>query len=106
MAVGFFYVSSLVIRNLIRYARIDLIVAGKEAKEKKGPDANVDHDIGSIEYIVPVGDVLYVDEVDHAAIHKSIQYIAGPATDDEAEADILIALDCGTEPEIGAHADQ
>ena len=65
----------------------------------------MDHDIGCIEYVVPVGNVLDVDKVDHAAIHKSIKYIAGPATDYETEADILITLDCGTEPEIGGYAD-
>ena len=106
MAVGFFYVSNLVSRNLLRYARIALGRACKEAKEKKRPYADMDHDIGSIEYVVPVGNVLDVNKVDHASIHKSIKYIAGPATDYETEADILITLDCRTEPEIGAHADQ
>ena len=66
----------------------------------------MDHDIGSIEYIVPVGNVLNVDKVDHAAIYKSIQYVTGPATDDEAETDILIAFDRRAKPEIGAYADQ
>jgi len=66
----------------------------------------MNHYIGGIEYVVPVGDVLNVDKVNHTTIHESIQYIAGPAADYESEADILIALDCGTEPEIGAYADQ
>lgn len=66
----------------------------------------MDHDIGGIEYIVPIRDVLYVDEVDHTAIHNSIQYVAGAATDYEAKADILIAIDHWTKPEIGAYADQ
>ena len=66
----------------------------------------MDHDIGGIEYIVPIGDVLYVDEVDHTAIYKAIQYVAGTATNYEAEADILIALECWAIPEIDAYADQ
>ncbi len=106
MVVGFFYASSLVSRNLLRYARIALVCACKEAKEKKRPDADMDHDIGSIEYVVPVGDMLNVDKVDHATIHKSIQDVAGPSADDEAEANILIALDRRTDPEIGAYAYQ
>ncbi len=64
----------------------------------------MDHDIGGIEYIVPIGDVLYVDEVDHTAIYKAIQYVAGTATNYEAEANILMALYRGAEPEIGADA--
>ena len=106
MAVGFFYASNLVIRSLIQFVRIGFIRAGKEAKEKQRPDADVNHDISGIEYVVPIGDMLDVDEVDHAAIHESIQYIAGAATDYEAEADILIALDRCAKPEIGAYAYQ
>lgn len=66
----------------------------------------MDHDIGGIEYIVPVGDVLYVDKVDYTAIYEPIQNITGTTTDYEAEANILIALDRWTKPEIGAHTDQ
>lgn len=66
----------------------------------------MDHGIGSVEYVVPVGDMLDVDKVDHAAIHESIQNIAGTTTDYETEADIFIAFDGGAEPEIGAHTDQ
>lgn len=66
----------------------------------------MDHHIGGIEYIVPIGDVLYVDEVDHTAIHNSIQYVAGAATDYKAKADILIAIDHWAKPEIGAYAYQ
>lgn len=66
----------------------------------------MDHDIGSIEYVVPVGDMLDVDKVDHASIYKPIQYIAGAATDYETEANILIAFYSGTEPKIGAYAYQ
>lgn len=66
----------------------------------------MDHDIGCIEYVVPVGNVLDVNKVDHASIHKSIKYIAGPATDYETEADIFIAFDRRTDPEIGAYAYQ
>ena len=32
----------------------------------------MDHDIGGIKNIVPVRDVLYVDKVDHTAIHEAV----------------------------------
>ena len=65
----------------------------------------MDHDISGIEYIIPIGNMLYVDKVDNATVYESIQYIAGSTPDYEAEANILIALDWGAEPEIDAHAD-
>ena len=52
----------------------------------------MDHDIGGIEYIVPVGNMLDVDKVDHTAVDKSIEYVAGAAADDETKADVFVAL--------------
>ena len=66
----------------------------------------MDHDIGCIEYIVPVGNMLDVDKVDHAAIDKPIEYVAGAATDDETEADVFVAHYRWAKPEIGANAQQ
>lgn len=66
----------------------------------------MNHDIGSIKYIVPIRNMLYVDKVDNTAIHEPIQNVTCTSTDYEAEADILVALDRWTKPEVGAHADQ
>jgi len=66
----------------------------------------MNHDIGGIEYIVPVGNMLDIDKVDHTAVNKSIEYVAGAATDYETEADVFVAHYRWAKPEIDANAQQ
>lgn len=52
----------------------------------------MDHDIGSIENVVPRRDVLDVDEINHAAIQQPIHNVAATTTGNESEADIFVGL--------------
>ena len=81
---------------------VSVLPVGENAKQEHGPDAQVNHDIGGIEDVIPEGDVLYIDEVDDAAIDESVGDITGTAAYYEAEADVFIALQVLAEPEIGA----
>ena len=58
------------------------------------------HHVGGIEHIVPVGNVLDVDEINHTAIDEAIQNIAGATAYDKTKTDIFIALNSAAEPEI------
>ena len=70
------------------------------------------HYIGSIEYVVPEGNMLDIDEIDDAAIDEAVQDIADASTSDEAEADIFMALNSATSPQVNnqgcdqAHAEK
>ena len=66
----------------------------------------MDHDVGGIEYVMPIGDMLYVDKVDYAAIHEPVHYIAGATPDYESETDIFIAFNSRAQPQVCAHGDQ
>lgn len=65
----------------------------------------MDHNVGCIEYIIPVGNVLDVDEIDYATIDQSIQNVAGATANDKAKAHILIALDGFTQGKIDGNCD-
>ena len=58
------------------------------------------HDVGGIEYVVPIGNVLNVDEVDDAAVNEPIEDITGTSADDKTKTDKLVALYQLTEPQI------
>lgn len=60
----------------------------------------MDHHVCGIEDVVPERDVLYVDEIDDAAVDQSIQHIASPSADDEAETDVLMRFDVAASPQV------
>ena len=60
----------------------------------------MDHDIGGVENVIPVRDVLNVDEINNAAVNESVQNIAGAATYDKAKTNILKALNVFAKPQI------
>jgi len=64
------------------------------------------HHIGGIEYIVPVGNMLYVDKIDDTAVDEAVEDIAGAATDNEAEANVFKFLDRLSQPEITDNSDK
>ena len=52
----------------------------------------MNHHICRVEYIIPIGDMLYVNKVDDAAIDKTIEDITDPAADNKTETDEFISL--------------
>ena len=79
---------------------------GKDAEQEHGPDAQMDHDIGGVEYVVPVRDMLDINEIDNAAVEQAIEYVAGSATNNETEAYVFIALQVPTQPQVRNHTAQ
>lgn len=53
----------------------------------------MDHDIGSIENVMPIGNVLDVDKIYHATVDKTVKDIACTTANDEAKTNIFITLD-------------
>jgi len=53
----------------------------------------VNHDIGSIEHVMPIGNVLNIDEIDHATIDKTVKDIAGTPANDKTKTNIFITFD-------------
>ena len=66
----------------------------------------MDHDVGSVEHIMPEWDLLNINKIDDAAVYQSIGNIAGSASDHKSKADVLIAFKCWTEDEVGRDAQQ
>ena len=61
-----------------------------ETENQHGPNTQMNHDIRCIEDIVPVRNMLDIDEVDYATVNKPIQNITGATSDHETKTDILI----------------
>ena len=64
----------------------------EEREDYDRPDADVDHDVGGIEDIVPVRNMLNIDEVDDTAVNNAVENIAEARANDEAETNVLVKL--------------
>lgn len=69
------------------------VPTGEQADEQHGPQSNMYHHVSGVENVVPVGDVLHVDEVDNTAVQQSVHDIAGAATGNKTEADEFVGPD-------------
>jgi hypothetical protein len=74
--------------NLVRFC----VGMNKETEKQQGPDTHMHHDIGSIKYIIPIGDMLDVDEVNDTAIDQPIKNITAATADYKSKADIFMPL--------------
>ena len=66
----------------------------------------MDHDVGSVEHIMPEWNLLNINKIDDAAVYQSIGNIAGSASDHKSKADVLIAFKCWSEDEVGRDTQQ
>ena len=79
---------------------------GQEAEDQHRPDADMHHDVGCVEYVVPIRDVLNIDEVDDASVDESVQDVAGASANDECEADVFIVLNGLAKPQVSHNCTQ
>jgi len=80
------------------------VLLTEETVKQQRPDADMHHDVSRIENVIPVGNMLNVDVIDHAAMDQPVEYVAQSPTDNETETDILQALNCRTQYQVGGYA--
>ncbi len=76
------------------------LIAGKETEIEHWPKSDVNHHICRIENVMPIGNLLDIDEIDHAAVQQSVKNIAATTTDYKAEADVFVGLDFAASPQV------
>lgn len=60
----------------------------------------MDHDVCCVEDVMPVGNMLDVYEVHHAAINQSVEDVAAAASSDKTEANVLIGFNTGAAQQV------
>ena len=74
--------------------------------DQQGPDTQVDHDVGRVEYIMPEWDLLNINKINNAAVDQSICNIAGAASDHKPKTDVLIAFEGRIDYQVGRDTQQ
>ena len=59
------------------------------------------HHVRGVKHVIPVRDMLDIDEVNYAAVDKSIEDITGTTTDKKTEANKFVAPHRISIPQIG-----
>lgn len=63
-----------------------------DIQQQHWPNAKMDHNIGSIEDVFPIGYALKVDKINDRAEQQTVENIAGAAAHDQSEAEVVVAF--------------
>lgn len=65
-----------------------------DIQQQRRPNAKVDHNIGGIEDVFPIGYALKVDKINDRAEQQAVENIAGAASHDQSEAEVMAEFQC------------